>query len=371
MKRGNKIILLTFGDILFDQRLQKSIRSLEQAGYEIIVFARKLFPESPDRNIHALRYRPLFSRGVMAYLEYNVRAFLKLVFSRHHVVVSFDLDTLPAAIAASYLKRLVVIHDAHEFFVESPELVLRSKVRAIWERIACFCIPKVDRAYTVGNAIAQAMQEKYGIPFEVIRNVPMVGEENEMKGEGSEIKFPKPYIIYQGALNTGRGLEQIIQVMKHFPDINLVLAGRGDIELYLKEMAVSQTLSNIYFVGNLRPDELKIWTKKAIFGLNLLENMGKSYFLSLANKFFDYIEAGIPQICIDFPEYRTLNSRYDVAILVESCDEHLLLEGFNILLKDTEVYQRLKSNTAIAIRELNWELESEKLVRLYNSWLSM
>ncbi len=369
MKKGRKILVLTFGDVLYDQRLIKTWKSLEQSGYEVSVFARKIFDERIDDLLHTVRCHPLFKKGMMAYVEYNVRAFFTLLFGRWRTVVSFDLDTLPAAVFVSYFKKIFIIHDAHEYFVESPELVDRPKIRKIWEKIASFCIPKVDRAYTVGTSIAQAMQREYGIPFEVIRNVPLISGTVDVASEEMENFVPRPYIIYQGALNTGRGLEQLIEVMVSFPGLNLALAGKGDIEPELKEKASMLNLKNIHFVGNLRPPQLKAFTRNAVFGLNLLENKGKSYYLSLANKFFDYIEAGIPQICVDFPEYRKLNDAYDIALLTESCVQELLREKFAMLLNDAVLYNRLKTNTSSAINELNWAQESRKLIELYDSWL--
>ena len=42
----------------------------------------------------------------------------------------------------------------------------------------------------------------------------------------------------------------------------------------------------------------------------LLENTGLSYYYSLANKFFDYVQAGVPQLCVDVAASR-VHSRSD------------------------------------------------------------
>ena len=41
-------------------------------------------------------------------------------------------------------------------------------------------------------------------------------------------------IIYQGALNMGRGLEKLIDAMSYLEDAELVIAGQGDMEEDLK-----------------------------------------------------------------------------------------------------------------------------------------
>ncbi|WP_205127803.1 hypothetical protein, partial [Okeania hirsuta] len=50
----------------------------------------------------------------------------------------------------------------------------------------------------------------------------------------------------------------------------------------------------VKFLGYLDPEELRRITPQAHLGLNLLENKGLSYYYSLANKTFDYLQAGLP-----------------------------------------------------------------------------
>jgi hypothetical protein len=87
----------------------------------------------------------------------------------------------------------------------------------------------------------------------------------------------------------------------------------------------------------------------------------------LANKFFDYLHAGIPQLVVDFPEYRRLNAKYDVAELVE-LTPHALAAAFNNLLRDNPArYHQLAQNCRRARLELNWQREEQTLLALYAS----
>jgi len=369
MNKRTGIIFLTFGDVLFDQRMQRTWESLHEAGYSITVFARRLFEECPMSPYEVKRYKPFFRKGIAAYIEYNMRAFLFLLFNRTKVIAGIDLDTLPSAIVAGWIRGIPVVYDAHEYYVESPELVGRPFVKKVWEKIADLCIPRTTLSYTVGRAIADEMGRRYGIGFEVIRNVPKVRKVEMHKTGVMDPARLQPYIIYQGALNVGRGLESLIEAMASFPSLRLVLAGRGDLDDKLRTMVRELDLHNVHFTGNLSPDELFFWTKEAWLGINILENLGRSYYLSLSNKFFDYIQAYLPQICIDFPEYRSLNEQYDVAVMAKSCSGEELTDLIGMLLKDESLYQRLRSNTLRAADELNWENESVRLVALYRDIL--
>jgi glycosyltransferase involved in cell wall biosynthesis len=76
------------------------------------------------------------------------------------------------------------------------------------------------------------------------------------------------------------------------------------------------------------------------------------------------VQAGIPQICIDFPEYRALNKEYEVAILVKDLKLQTLANAVK-LLKDGNLYRKLHENCLQAREEWNWERESGKLLELY------
>jgi glycosyltransferase involved in cell wall biosynthesis len=95
-----------------------------------------------------------------------------------------------------------------------------------------------------------------------------------------------------------------------------------------------------------------------------LKKESLSYYYSLANKFFDYIHAGVPQITIDFPEYRLLNDQYNVAILCD-LDKEQIKRGLKKLSEDQNFYNVLKENTRKAAGELNWQKESMRLLEFY------
>ena len=147
---------------------------------------------------------------------------------------------------------------------------------------------------------------------------------------------------------------------------NLYIAGEGDLSVELRAFAASLPHSEkIRFLGYVRPDELKSYTQKAKLGINLVEHLGLSYYYSLSNKFFDYIHAGLPQITMNFPEYKNLNDKYKVAVLIDKPEPQLIAEAVNKLLNDEALYQELSNNALLAKNELNWQLESKKLLAIY------
>lgn len=354
------IIVLVSNDLTYDQRMQRTCRSLAGAGYEVLLLGRKR-PRSVALTSDTFRQQRLncfFDKGKLFYLFLNIRLFLFLIFQRVDVILAVDADTLLAASLAARLRGKKLVFDAHEYFTEVPELMGRPRTQSIWRRIENFGIPRAQLCYSVSDGVANMYGSRYGKTFHVIRNLP-----ERWQPEDPVKKIPNS-IIYQGALNEGRGLEEMISAMQHL-DARLILAGDGDLTTELKEWAVEKGVAEkVAFKGYTNPAALRKLTPCATLGINLLEDKGLSYFHSLANKFFAYVQAGIPQVCINFPEYRKMNEEYEVALLVDDLNESGLAEMISGLLADKQLYERLRQNCLEARNHWHWENEEGKLLKL-------
>ncbi|MCG9881363.1 MAG: glycosyltransferase, partial [Bacteroidia bacterium] len=147
----------------------------------------------------------------------------------------------------------------------------------------------------------------------------------------------------------------------------LWIAGEGDLSAFLRELCLKENLSDkVKFLGFVLPHNLPELTQQVDICCNLLLPNGKSYFYSLANKFFDYIHAGKPQICANFPEYIHINNEFEVAILCDA-EPNAIAVALNKLLTDKDLYEKLKNNCLKAAQVYNLQEESKKLVQLYST----
>ena len=154
-------------------------------------------------------------------------------------------------------------------------------------------------------------------------------------------------------------------------NINAVLHIYGDgnfLEQAKKITVENQVQEKIFFKGKFLPDELSIITAQAHIGINLVEAFGKNQFLSLANKFFDYIQNGIPQVTMDFTEYKKINDEYEVALLINNISTSEIEKSLHILLEDEAIYSRLQQNCLKAREVYNWQNEEKKLISFYKQF---
>lgn len=361
---GPRVVLTVTNDLNYDQRMQRIATSLTQAGYQVTLVGREL-PNSKPLQTHIFKQRRLtcyFEKGMFFYAEYNIRLFFFLLFYRFDAVGAVDYDTLPANTLASVLRRKKRVFDAHEYFTEVPELHGRNAVRAAWNLIGRATLPFYKHAYTVGPALAAIFTQQHNIPFRVVRNVPRI--ETAILSNGLNTR---PYILmYQGALNAGRGIEQLLEAMTDLHEFRLVLAGEGDLSEQLRQQARALNLGDrVHFEGFIRPEGLKQLTARAWMGINLLENKGESYYYSLANKFFDYVAAGVPVLTMDFPEYRALQEEFPVAHLLKSLDKQAIVVALRHYLQHPEAHWQMHEQCMLAREKWHWASDEKVLLEVW------
>ncbi|MBL4654360.1 MAG: glycosyltransferase [Bacteroidia bacterium] len=354
-----KIIFTVINDLTYDQRMIRICDTLSKNGYEVELVGREL-PSSislQERGYQQTRLKCIFNQGKLFYLEYNLRLIFYLLDKKLDIISGVDTDTLFATYVSSKILGKPLVYDAHEYFTEVEEVVNRPVVKSIWQMLESLIIPNLKYTYTVSSGLVDLFKKNYNTDFELIRNVPVL---KELKQKENTEK----YIIYHGAVNVGRGLEEMIEAMQ-FIDCKFYICGHGDLYDELLNLPEKHFVQEkVKFFGFTEPEKLEGLIANAMIGVNLLKSKGLSYYHSLANKFFDYIQHGIPQVTVNYPEYQVVNSNYEVAKLVDIKIEEIV-DAINTLLNDETHYNKLKESCMEARKEYYWQNEEEKLLDIY------
>jgi glycosyltransferase involved in cell wall biosynthesis len=355
-----RLVFAVTNDLVYDQRMIRICSSLALHGYKVMLVGRKL-PGSPQLENYPFLQKRLycfFKKGKAFYVEFNLRLFFFLLVNKMDGICAIDLDTIVPCYLVSKIKRIQRIYDAHELFCEMKEIVSRPPVYKIWKWVEKQTVPKFRHGYTVNHFLAAEFNNMYGVNYEVIRSVsvlaPLVIPEKNEK-----------YILYQGSVNEGRSFETLIPAM-NVVDAILVICGDGNFMEQARRLVREHRLeSKIIFKGKVPPAALRQITVNAYIGITLFEGHGKSNYYSLANRFFDYLHAGIPQLCVDFPVYRELNNKMPFAVLIEDLGPAAIAASLNILLNDKQLYESLQKNCLEMRLQLNWQEEEKKLLAFY------
>lgn len=349
-------------ELTYDQRMIRICSSLQAAGYKVVLIGRKVKdcpPLSPQPYVQK-RLNCFFKKGKLFYGEYNIRLFFYLLFKKMDCICAIDLDSILPCYFISNLKKIKRVYDAHELFCEMKEIATRPFIYKAWKKIERFTVPKFKYGYTVNEPIRAEFEKMYGVQYEVIRNIALLRDIPETEKK-------EKFILYQGAVNEGRSFETLIPAMKQV-QAPLIICGDGNFMEQAKELVQQHGLENkVIFKGKVTPDELRSITRQAYVGITLFDDAGLSNYYSLANRFFDYMHAGIPQLCVDYPVYNEINNRFKIAELTSDLSENKLALLLNNLLANEVYYKELQANCLKARQHLNWQEEEKKLLQFYKT----
>ena len=335
--------------------------SLANADYNVILVGRKLKTSLPLQleKYQQKRLNIFFTKGFLFYAEYNLKLFFFLLFKKMDAVCAIDLDTILPCLLISKLKNIKRVYDAHEYFTEMKELLTRPGVRKFWQAIEKFCIPKYQNGYTVSIGLSEQFQKNLKKNYAVIRNLPVLKEL-------SVIEKKEKLIVFQGAVNEARGFEYLIPAMK-FINFKLVICGDGNFMNQLKQLIKENEVENkVELKGMLLPDQLTPIAKEATLGIGLAEREGLNQYYALPNKFTEYMHAGLPQIAMNYPEYKTINDQYKVAVLLDNLSTELVVKTINAVMNDDILLEEMHQNALKAREVFCWQNEEKKLVNFYN-----
>jgi glycosyltransferase involved in cell wall biosynthesis len=369
-----RVIISVTNDLVTDQRVDRVCNTLVKMGFDVLLVGRKRKLSLPlkPRPYRMKRMRLLFSRGPLFYAEYNIRLFLFILFRKTGLLVSNDLDTLLANYLASRLWGLPLVHNCHEYFRGVPELNGRPGAARAWKRIEDHIFPKLRAVYAVNASIAEIYREEYGNEVRVIRNVPS-GKTAGTSLKKQELGIPgdQKVILYQGAVNVDRGLEEAMKAMKYVrQNAILVIIGTGDILEKLKKLSVSEGISDkVIFTGPIAFEDLFEYTKMADIGLSIEKDVSVNYHFCLPNKFLDYIQAGIPVLVSPLPEMKAIVEQYDIGEMIDSHDPQSLASRFDLLLGPESKAAFYRHNLHKAAAELCWENEEQELMNIYQPYV--
>jgi glycosyltransferase involved in cell wall biosynthesis len=120
----------------------------------------------------------------------------------------------------------------------------------------------------------------------------------------------------------------------------------------------------VEFAGAVSAGELIETISGASVGLALIQPICLSYRMSLPNKVFEYVAAGLPVLGSDLPAIGSLVNEHRIGLLAEPGEARDVADKLGEML-DPERNSAFREAVREAARELNWDHEAERLAAVY------
>lgn len=379
MNKRIRVVVSVISDLVTDQRVHKVCTSLSNNGYDVLLIGakRNTSLNLTPRTYKAQRIHLLFQKKVWFYAEFNIRLFIKLLFTRTHILLGNDLDVMPANYLASKLKGKPLVYDTHEYYLGMPELNDKPLIKKVWELIERFIFPRVNYVYTICKSFCDLYYKDYGKKLWYIRNVPFLHypQLTQFESEKSEIdkKIPsgKNILLFQGAgMNVERGVEEMLLSMEFIDSskFHLIIVGGGDLFETIVQLVNKRGLNDrITFIPKVPFEVLKYITSKAHLGFTVDKPNNINHIYGLPNKIFDYLHAGVPVLSTRLVELEKIIKQYDVGGFLESNDPKHIADCVHYIFEQPELLERWRKNTLKVKMDLNWENEEKILLQIFNN----
>ena len=302
---------------------------------------------------------------MIKYFEWLIRLVMYCRKSPPDVVTLHSLETMAAGYVLKKIYGARIVYAPHELETESNSLSGFRKTMSQW--IESFFIRFADQVIVVNQSILDWYQKRYNLEqLSFVRNIPDIAQttpperpvhlKSKIGLNDSSLLF-----IYQGALTHGRGIEVLLNAFERVAaDRHIVFLGYGEMASLIKEAA--KNYPNIHYHPAVPPSELSYYTKGADIGISLIEATCLSYYLSLPNKLFEYLYAGLPVIVSDFPEMKRLVDSENLGWCISAEGSGLSQFISKITREDLELKKR---NVEGFIAEPLWPREKKVLSSVY------
>jgi glycosyltransferase involved in cell wall biosynthesis len=407
-----RILMLSPDAQMIDRRILQEARSLQRAGHAVVVLSgfectqpdayvepsgvvvkRYTYDWSDSRRERLQRRFGRFGTALWLCLKMldkamaragGFEAFVveKILEHEFDVLHVHDFPLLRAGCNAARGRGIPVIYDSHEFYPVQSCFTPKQQKRflSLERRLVRYC----KSVITVNPYIAKMIAKEHAIsePLVILNASPAVAQDSSdvhavtkttaQRDLRARYKLPADsfLFLYQGWISPERNIESLIRAMAEAPTpAALLIVGYGDHVAALQSLTRSLNLDHkVVFCGRVESDELHALTCACDVGIIPYVAVDEMHKYCSPNKLFEFVAAGLPIIATDLPYLRDVIGGYDIGWLCDTSDPRTLSEQMRAALSDEQQRNRFKANLAKAQKELNWEVEEQKLFRLYSNF---
>jgi glycosyltransferase involved in cell wall biosynthesis len=288
-------------------------------------------------------------------------------------IIAHDYYTYPAGILARSILDVPLIYDVHEHaFSQLSDDAFKNKTVPYLYQLHRYAFKRVDFIGVVSQGILDALVRDFPCLSQrarLLRNLPHLPIQSVSFDLRStpQLNPSKISVLYSGLITSGRGLESLIKAVPLFDtrfDLYIIGPSCSDTQ---QIMINYQTLppaqqERINFLDPVPFSELISFCSLFDIGYLVQPLYGPQKDFSLANKFFEYIHAGMC-LCVDSSrEMSSIINQFNLGFTVEDDTPESIARSLNsISIEDLNYY---KGNSVSASSSLQFSSDTKWLQSL-------
>ena len=271
------------------------------------------------------------------------------------------------------------VYDAHEYVPGLSQYGGRTaEVIAGWASLEEEFIRDAARVITVSPAIADALRDRYDLATQpvVVLNIPTVDPPGAKRvqtlREVCGLAPGVPLLSYSGGMTRARGVHTAIEAMLQLPDahLGLVCVPHNDTWFVrqLREQVQQLGLAErVHFVNPVGPGQVVDYLRGIDVGL--IPGLSyPSHEMSLPNKLFEYLHAGVPVVSSQLTSLCEFLDETGAGVTFPPEDVDALAAAVRHVLAGHSEFAAAASDPQM-LRRYSWAEQARELRRLYSQLL--
>lgn len=262
------------------------------------------------------------------------------------------------------------VHDIHEFIADYQ--LVDAEAQAIGSRWERHYVTVPAALTCVSEEQAEKLKAEYGVDVAaVIYNTQRLSARHKYRGRTLRQRLNLPdatLLVHSGSVRAGRGIEHLVRILPDYPAVHLALltASRGPfVNAVLHEAKALGVRDRIHMQALLPYDEVAGFIADADAGVIPMESYGNAE-LSLPNKFFDYLLAGLPVLSSSTGALKRLFGEWPVGPMYPPGVESGLRAALEDLIANRERYVVAIGARPDLLVKHGWEAQAVKLKQIYD-----
>lgn len=260
-----------------------------------------------------------------------------------------------------------VIYDVHEDYGESIlskhyiNRYLKNLLSFVFNFFEKISVPFFDLTFVATDHIKNKFSNDRVI---TVHNYPIIQTIPKKNEVSNSFK-----IIYPGPISRIRGIGNLLDAIGSLKSVNieLILIGEFVPSNYKEFLMKLYAWDQVLYKGVVSHEEVIISLASADLGIecSLPE---PNYLHSESNKIFEYMSMGIPVLCSNLPRIKEIVEGNRCGICVDPNKQHEIANAILYLYQHPMLRDQMGENGRLAIlSKYNWEIESLKLLKAYQS----
>jgi glycosyltransferase involved in cell wall biosynthesis len=286
--------------------------------------------------------------------------------------------SLPALVRLRRRHGGKTIYDSRDIFMESRDWArLRAPIRAVLQRLERHWAQRANLVITVNESYAKILERLLEVPRPpVVMNCQprwtAPDPPPDLIRDALGIAPETGIALYQGRLQSDRGIEQSMEAILEVPNAVLVLLGFGNWQKRLAgQIAAAPYHGRVFLLPAVPPDQLVDWTASADVSVMAIQPSSLNHRWTTPQKLFESLAAGTPVVASNLPGMAEIVRPAGAGSLADPTDPHdIALKLRGILEVSPEERRALRARVTAAARErFTWEAQALTLLQLYREQL--